>query len=215
MTITTRNWLETFCIRAGYQINPNPIYCDDTYIDRIYQPDVYKLARKWMLDTGATTLIDVGCGQGHKLKNLPYSVIGIDTGLNLEVCRKLMPRSTWIDCDLEKEFPVLDADTLSNSVVICADVIEHLVDPTILIRALTNYSQYAKAVIISTPDRDVVYGYDHNGPPFNPGHVREWNISEFLALLSRWFTIEQFEHTNVDNVRGELQTITVALTRKL
>lgn len=205
---------ETFCIRANYHLNLEPAYCDDTYIDRIYQPEVYDLALKQMDETGAEYLIDIGCGQGHKLRSLTCSIIGVDYGLNLDVCRAVMPKHRWIECDLEREIPVIEVEVLSKSIVVCADVIEHLVDPTMLIRTLTAYSQYAKGVIISTPDRKVVYGYDHSGPPFNPGHVREWTTDEFAALLSRWFLVQQVTHTNVDNVRGELQTITVLLGKK-
>jgi SAM-dependent methyltransferase len=205
---------ETFCIRAGYTLNPHPAYSDDTYVDRIYQPDVYTLALKQMQETGAATLIDVGCGQGHKLMNLSCKVIGIDYQKNLEVCRARMPHQTWLEADLEREFPKLTPAVLKDSVVVCADVIEHLVDPTVLIRALTAYSKYARALVVSTPDREVVYGHNHSGPPYNSGHVREWTTDEFVALLSRWFTVKDVQLTNVDNVREQRETITVLLSRK-
>jgi 2-polyprenyl-3-methyl-5-hydroxy-6-metoxy-1,4-benzoquinol methylase len=204
----------SFYIREDYTARLTPSYCDDTFVDRIYQPDVYTRAVQIMQETGATTLIDVGCGQGHKLVDLTCKVIGVDIGVNLKVCRAHMPQHEWIECDLETAFPKLPWQTLKKSVIVCADVIEHLIDPTQLLKGLAKASKYAQRIILSTPDRLVVYGHDHSGPPYNPGHVREWTQEEFVRLLEQYFTVLSVTHTNVDNVRGELQTLTVEVGAK-
>lgn len=204
MTLTNN-----FHIKDTYQIRPEPAYCDDTYIDRLYQPDVYALARSY-----GAPIIDVGCGQGHHYADHVGKVTGIDYGANLEACRQRFPQHTWIEHDLETGLPPLHHSKIKNAVVICADVIEHLVDPTAVLEGLAKWAKWAKAIIISTPDRIRVYGHDHDGPPNNPGHVREWTEAEFLALLSDYFTVESLTHTNVDNVRGSLETLTAVCRAK-
>jgi hypothetical protein len=37
--------------------------------------------------------------------------------------------------------------------------------------------------MISTPERDLLWGVEHTGPTINKKHVREWNKNEFLRLL--------------------------------
>jgi hypothetical protein len=44
---------------------------------------------------------------------------------------------------------------------------------------------HKKSVIfISTPERDLVRGFDSFGPPANPLHVREWNQLELAKYVS-------------------------------
>jgi hypothetical protein len=42
----------------------------------------------------------------------------------------------------------------------------------------------ARAVVFSTPERDVQHGYDHMGPSPNLCHIREWNAQEFHDYLA-------------------------------
>ena len=45
-----------------------------------------------------------------------------------------------------------------------------------------------KKIVLSTPDRDLLF--NHNGPPKNPAHVREWSYKEFRQYISQYFEIE-------------------------
>lgn len=177
--------MSEFCIKDGYVENPGPVYfLDDVTTTRgmIFQPDVLAFA-EWIAEmSDITTIIDVGCGWGDKLaavreRHLDWTFIGIDYGSNIEHCRATYSWGLWDERDLEDVFD-LDARA---AVIVCSDVIEHLVDPRALTGALRNSG--AAAIIISTPERDLEHGLDHNGPSPNPCHVREWNGIELRAFL--------------------------------
>lgn len=180
--------MNTFGIREGYTAREKPDYFHDVQPDgKIWQPDVLPIAVHIARQTGAKRLLDIGCGRGTKL--IPYAsefeIIGVDFGDNIQYCRQNYTWGQWIECDLEKDWITV----LGNipSVVVCSDVIEHLIMPDHLIRMLVGASKTldVNAVIVSTPDRLRTYGYDHNGIPSNPHHVREWTLMELLNLLQR------------------------------
>jgi glycosyltransferase involved in cell wall biosynthesis len=174
-----------FCIRPGYRANLTPSYFPDAPGDLVYQPHVYELAGFLAERAGCTHVIDVGCGAGGKLAALAtrFEAIGIDHGANLDAARA---RGIHVMAqDLERGLPPMDAAALRRAVVVCADVVEHLVDPSALLDGLAQWSNECPYMLISTPDRDRVRGYGDSGPPANPAHVREWNADEFDALLTR------------------------------
>ena len=94
------------------------------------------------------------------------------------------PHVQWVEHDLDSAAP-LTVD-VAGSVVICADVIEHVTDPSVLAAKLSMMLEAgALAVLISTPEREVAHGLWALGPPPNPSHVREWTIRELAAFLRR------------------------------
>lgn len=179
----------TFGIREGYTHRAEPDYFHDVKPDgKTWQPDVIPIAVHLARLLKLKTLIDIGCGRGHGL--VPYAtefeVIGVDYGANIEHCRKVYPFGRWLDCNLEEETPYFDSETLKNSMVVCSDVLEHLRNPECLIMTLKMAVCCAPVVVLSTPDRERVYGYDHSGEPGNPHHVREWTLSELTTWLATY-----------------------------
>jgi hypothetical protein len=85
-------------------------------------------------------------------------------------------------------------------ILICADVIEHLVDPDELLNWIQNLN--FNYLVISTPDRDKLKLYQwpaeqsQSGPPVNEGHIREWNFEEFEAYISQFFEIKKHFHNS-------------------
>jgi len=146
--------------------------------------DVYRLAAELARKAGVENLVDLGCGRGEKL--LPYAdtfhVVGYDYGENITYCHEHNHPGTWVSVDLNTK--TIHPANFDGSVIICADVIEHLPDPMPLIQSLHNACRTAKYVLLSTPDRFRVYkGQLHYGPPGNPYHVREWTNSELVEWL--------------------------------
>ena len=193
-----------FCIKDGYRARGEARYFDDrpyAETEIVHQPDVYTLAAFVAARCGADTIIDVGCGSARKLMALEgVRRIGIDFGDNLDYCRQAFPSETWIEADLERiDVPLIDDATAARSVVVCADVIEHLVDPGRLLDRLADLSHRARALMLTTPERDRVRGLDHMGPPGNPSHVREWNLQELERLLSGHGLDPTFIGLTVDN----------------
>lgn len=174
-------------LKPDYVSRVEPTYFEDALPDSSsWQADVYRLAAALARKVGAKRLVDIGCGRGGKL--VPYrhdfQIVGIDYGSNIEACVQEYPSGHWIATDLNAE--VVDAATFQDAVVICADVIEHLPTPDALIETLRNAAEAAQYVLVSTPDRLRVHKKDHDGPPVNQYHVREWTLAE----LEAWFTAE-------------------------
>lgn len=178
---------ERFFVKAGYHARAAPEYYDDAVTPTItYQPDVYPFAAHLARRHGVSRVIDLGCGTGDKLAALhpELEIVGVDFGANIEHCRQTHPAGEWIEWDLERpELLPLDREVAADAVVVCSDVIEHLVDPRPLLANLVAMLEYAPAAVISTPERDLVRGPDDPGPPANVAHVREWTLAEFQELL--------------------------------
>jgi SAM-dependent methyltransferase/chromosome segregation ATPase len=175
-----------------------------------WQPEVYELAGEFAKARSLNTVVDIGCGSGLKLEAIDVQRrVGVDFGPNLDWCREHHSWGEWIEADFETEDlrkiePLLGPDT----VVICADVVEHLVDPDPLIQLWRKAYNAGSLVITSTPDRVRVRGADHMGPPGNPAHVREWQLDEYISLLkSRRLPVTAAGWT-IDNDRDrQLMTI--------
>lgn len=210
--------LENYALFAGYKSRSEPVYYIDSPEHRsgvIWQPDVYPIASKIAQSLGAGTLIDIGCGRAEKLMTLAekFQVIGVDYGVNLDWCKQQHPLSSWINVNLENPdaWP-LPQERVRDAVIICSDVIEHLVNPSALLTNLHSLSQQAKAIVISTPERDLTHGVSHSGPPPNPAHTREWSLEEFVILLEyHSFNIQWAGITRSNNADCSRKTLMVVI----
>lgn len=187
----------SLCLPTGYVENLEPkAFIDDQQAVE-WQPDVLSFAASLAHAAGATTLVDLGCGHGRKLIPLAndFNVIGLDLP-NVTTGLSKVDNVTWIGHDLASH-PLPAKAVIAGSLVVCSDVIEHIVDVE---RLQDRFWQVlrggAHCVVISTPDRSCYYPDDHLGPPRNPTHVREWTLIELTALMSSWgFTVEGASHT--------------------
>lgn len=212
--VKTARRADGYELPAGYRARPQPEY----YVDSAegdggvtWQPDVYPLAADLARSLGCNTIVDIGCGHARKLSQLhpEFELIGVDYGPNIAHCRQQYRFGTWLEADLENDtlLPIPDR-VLSRSVVVCSDVIEHLVDPRPLLDTLRTLLQQAPAVVISTPDRVRTHGPAQMGPPPNPAHTREWELGEFQRLLQReGFHIAAATHTRSNDRDHQPATI--------
>lgn len=201
-----------FDLPAAYTSRAKPVYYADVADDGLtWQPDVYPTAADIARSLQCDTLVDIGCGQARKLSVLhpEFKLIGVDYGGNMEHCRSKFPFGTFLEADFEDiSMLPLPARVLSKSVVICSDVIEHLVDPRSLMNALRELLKHAPALVLSTPDRERTWGRTHMGPPPNPAHIREWTLAELTALFEReGFTLAAATHTRSNDGSPDLATI--------
>jgi hypothetical protein len=95
--------------------------------------------------------------------------------------KKKYPERKWLAA------PMKDRDTLDADLVICSDTIEHIEKPEELIHQIQTIR--SKLILISTPEKASIAGRNDFGPPENPSHYREWNVTEFRNWLSRFFDI--------------------------
>lgn len=185
-----------FHMPSTYQDRTDNEYFDDrSFASKIvvHQPEIYFGADFILRQTGRKILVDIGSGNGRKLASVGETAklkYAIDFGVNVEYFKKYYPECKTFDLNLEEadrnKLPDID---WQESVIICADVIEHLRSPFGLIDCLKHIFDAGGIIVLSTPDREKLHGYLHAGPPVNPAHVREWTLSE----LSSFFTASGME----------------------
>lgn len=195
-TIQQNNLGENYGITAGYTARAKPeVYIAESFdLSIIHQQTVYPFASYLAERYGCKYIIDIGCGLGEKLIPLSekFEIIGIDIKENVDYCRTHYSFGQWIEFDFERldSLPI-NPEIASQALIICADVIEHLITPLPLLKNIYSLLEYTQCALISTPDRDQARGYDHFGPPQNRYHTREWNLQEFTTLLKQMnFNVE-------------------------
>lgn len=154
-----------------------------------FQFDVYRAARKMADATGALTVADVGCGTGWKLNHFfrGFPALAFDQPTLAEVVHRHAPEAEFRPIDLACP----GTSDVSLDLVICADVVEHLLDPDPCMEFLRSLT--GRFCFLSTPERDIVRGPDCMGSTKDV-HVREWNASEFASYVSsRGFEILRHE----------------------
>lgn len=177
---------KNFYIDPKYISRPRPEYSLINFKGVTWQPNVYALARFIGEKLGCKYVIDIGSGAGFKLASMfpAFQIVGIDYGENLQNCRSKYPFGSWIEHNLDTPTELtLSDEVIKDSIVICADVIEHLVNPGYLLWNIKRIQELAPICLLSTPERQLTYRHNHLGPPFNRCHVREWTLSEFRNLL--------------------------------
>ncbi len=186
--------METFNIKEDYIINNNPKHYNDMLLTDKWQDEVYLYTFNFMKEHNLKNIVDIGCGSGYKL--IKYFDSFDTTGFEVEPCfsflKKKYPNKRWVESGKpEQTFTEVNSE---SDVILCCDVIEHIIDPTILIDFINKFE--FKYLVISTPDREMLkkispsgYARSDNGPPVNDAHIREWSFNEFEGFLQRYFNI--------------------------
>jgi len=149
----------------------------------LHQHPVYALCRRLLRARGAQSFLDVGSGPGTKVAELIAPLCGdvvlVDQPSSQPLVARLLPGARFVPANLEA--PELSLGR-GFDLVVCADVLEHLADPTRCVRFIREHLAPGGRAVISTPERDRLRGRDCRESP-HPEHVREWNAVEFRAFL--------------------------------
>jgi hypothetical protein len=174
---------EDYYLHAGYQSRKTAEAYTGHEGRSEWQGEVYRYAREIALQYSIKSICDVGCGSGYKLVKYfsQFSFVGLDTPAAVELLRKNYPTYTWLPCDFGTAPPI------QPNLVISADVIEHLLQPELLLQYIV--AMRPDWVVLSTPDRNLLRMGTHNGPPTNPSHYREWNMTEFRSFVGEYMDI--------------------------
>jgi len=187
------NSSNSYFIKNGYRENPPRTFDADKTrnywtgkrlkLNGSYQYYVYELAQRLMKEHKFSSVLDVGSGPAVKVRQLlaPFcdDITLVDQPNSQELVVSNLPNAKFIASDLE-----VIKDDLGRrfDLVICADVIEHLGDPTSCTDFIAKHLEKDGLAIFSTPERDLVRGRTAMKSG-NVVHVREWNAAEFKQFL--------------------------------
>ena len=185
---------ENYCIKEGYvALTERRTFDGDTdgsywnadrlALSRRYQYYVYALARRLIRSEGRKSLMDVGCGPALKIRELLAPHCGDFVLVDQPTIEGIVKQN--VDCP----FVAADLDTIeidlgrTFDVVVCADVVEHLLDPARCLAFIRRHLGERSVALISTPERYHLYG-KRCMRSMHPDHVREWNADEFGRYLA-------------------------------
>jgi 2-polyprenyl-6-hydroxyphenyl methylase/3-demethylubiquinone-9 3-methyltransferase len=194
--------MKTYSIKEGYEhgtanvtVETDPgDYFTPTRIKngRYLQVHPYLEAARLMRRERLGSVLDVGCGTACKLvahlEPVARTSVGVDQQTVIDLARTLHPeaRSRFVVADLEQP---AETDLGTFDLVVSIDVIEHLLDPDLLLDFIRGHCHDGSWVVLSTPERDARRGPD-NMKSTRKEHVREWNRSELQQYLeSRGFEV--------------------------
>ncbi len=166
-----------------------------------FQHHVYRWGASLVRTRRLTSVLDIGCGPATKLAALIAPVCsdiaGIDQPSAIAVARRLGRPGDFRNVDLERCEHVQANRTYD--LIICADVLEHLLDPDPALALIARHCHANTLVLLSTPDRARLRGRGCMTCD-KPEHVREWSAPEFLAYLRsrRWSALRAMLFPSAD-----------------
>jgi SAM-dependent methyltransferase len=188
--------MKDYCIKAGYKpqeknftydVNRKaPYWSRGRILQSLYwQYYVYSYAAGIAKKYGVKSVLDLGCGPAIKLNKLiakhVSQTIGVDQPDIIEFCNQKYPIGLYISDNFEKPKNI---DMLPHvDLIICSDVIEHIVEPDNILMYIKQIAKRDTLIIFSTPERDKLRGKDCMGST-KPEHVREWNGEEFKRYIT-------------------------------
>lgn len=148
-----------------------------------FQYYVYEYCLKLIKKHKLKSFMDVGCGAPVKVKQLisPHcpTITLVDQPTTKRIANKILPSARFISADLETiEMPLPE----KHHIIVCADVLEHLVNPDMCMNFINANLEEEGFLVISTPERDFLRGENCMASP-KPEHVREWNRDEFSQYI--------------------------------
>lgn len=185
------------CIHPLYASRPDAVAFDDRKLRDEWQGEVYAFAFRFAAERSLARVIDVGCGSGFKLMKYfsGYSTLGYELEPALVFLNETYPDREWAHGDDLHRHP------LAGDLLICADVIEHLADPTGLLQLFARST--VRYIVLSTPALEILAERGQSprlGPPNNQSHVNEWTTREFGDFVAMHLNV--IEHTVVSCRQG-------------
>ncbi|MGJ8641929.1 MAG: methyltransferase domain-containing protein [Luteolibacter sp.] len=187
--------MKRYCIREDYKhgdtahtwVTDSTDYWTDERIAEAgsYQYYVYRKAAAIAKQMPSCSFVDIGCGYPTKVTEwiapITDDIILIDQPAVESMLTERFPQFDVVAIDLENPG---DPPPISADCVVCADVIEHLLNPDPLLALVREILAVDGIAIFSTPERDITRGKGCLVSPKRE-HVREWNLAEFRDYLDQ------------------------------
>lgn len=161
-----------------------------------FQFHVYALAAEIFRRHKFKSIADFGSGPGTKTRMFFHDIASevhlFDQPDTEKVAQSIYPEACFTAINLDS---VNQDSDRTYDMIICADVIEHLRDPDILLDTLYSHMNEKSILVLSTPDRDMRRGVNNLQSP-NQYHVREWNMQE-LSMYVQHKGFELIDRKNV------------------
>ena len=150
---------------------------------KAFQYHVYLRCQRHLIEHPGASLLEVGCGPAIKTAELlaPHTnkTVLVDQASLASLVHARLPDARFIAANLEQ--PDLSLEEHFD-VVLCADVVEHLMDPDPCLQLIRQHLKPSGLGFVSTPERDILRGRNCTQSP-HPAHVREWNHDEFVQYV--------------------------------
>lgn len=151
-------------------------------------------------DSGARTILDVGCGEGYTVERLlevdgDLAIQGVDHDLRaVRHARRKLPEIFWHMGDIRR----LPFASGSFELVLCLEVLEHLGDPLRAVREVRRVS--SRHCLISVPNEpffmvcNLLRGKNVPAWGNDPEHVQQYTVAEFLGVMREFFEVEKVHY---------------------
>ena len=182
----------TLCARGNYQkyLNHNPI-------QRLLIWYFHRWVNRLVEISGATRLLDVGCGEGFTIERLlrlndHFRIQGLDCHLPALVeATEMNPGIIFFQGDVT----CLPFSSDSIEAVLCLEVLEHLADPVPALEELRRVT--SKYCLISVPNEpffmeaNLLRGKNVHTWGNDPEHLQNWTAGQFVRMIRKHFEVEK------------------------
>lgn len=161
--------------------------------------DFYNKVLEFCVENGVVfdnaDILDAGCSIGYQLETigkryLPRSLTGYEwSKKTIEIARKLSPSPNYVLFDILK-----DKNNKEFDVVLCIQVLEHLLDPEAALSNLLSMTKGGGFICITVPDgrKDTFYG-----------HIFFWSPESFRLFIEKYaptYSSKKYSFFNDRNV---------------
>jgi len=167
---------------------------------RYLGPKLVQLCRQY----GATSVLDVGCGNGalcRDLHALGIHVVGLEPSRDgFETAKKLNPDIRFYRAGVNDSPTEIEENDFD--LVVCAEVVEHLYAPELLPKMALEKLRPGGILLVTTPYHGYVKNLalavlgkwdSHHQPLRTGGHIKFWSRASLQSLLHRnGFRVEKY-----------------------